>query len=92
MQYETSKWAEIRFERDTRYYIIVLQQDLFSGWLITKINGQIGSQLGRSRDEQHENYKDALARLDTLIRYRVKQRHYRLVDYAPSELRTLITV
>jgi hypothetical protein len=38
-----------RFEKDTRYYVIRLSQDLLEDWVITLVNGRIKSKLGQSR-------------------------------------------
>lgn len=84
MKYDTTKWVDIRFERDTRYYLLLLQQDLFGQWFITKINGQISTQLGKSRDECYETYDEAVSRFIVLIRYRIKRQHYRIVSCQPN--------
>lgn len=84
MQYKTKKWVEMRFERDTRYYLLMLKQDLFGQWIITKVNGQINNQLGKSRDERCETYDEALARFTASIQYRLKSRNYWLVHYKPK--------
>ena len=38
-----------RFEKETRYYVIRLENDLFGDWIITASNGRIKSKLGQTR-------------------------------------------
>lgn len=42
-------YHELRFEKDSRYYVIRLSKDLLDDWVITLINGRIKSKLGRIR-------------------------------------------
>jgi hypothetical protein len=38
-----------RFEKETRYYVIRLENDLLGDWIITASNGRIKSKLGRTQ-------------------------------------------
>ncbi|MFT4060136.1 MAG: WGR domain-containing protein [Legionella sp.] len=48
-----------RFEKDTRYYVIRLSNDLLEDWVITLINGRIKSKLGQSRTLAFANFNEA---------------------------------
>jgi hypothetical protein len=50
------EWLHSRWERDTRYYELRVQQDLFGDWLLTRIWGRKGSALGQIRHELCESY------------------------------------
>lgn len=73
-------YHEMRFEKDSRYFVLRLDKDLFSDWTITAINGRIKSKLGQSRTFAFDNYKQAFEQLCLLTKIR-KQRKYQLVGY-----------
>ena len=50
-----------RWERDTRYYELRLQQDLWGDWLLTRVWGGKGTALGQIRRELCSGYSDGLA-------------------------------
>lgn len=52
-------WYSVRFEKDTRYYVIRLEQDLFEHWTINAINGRIKSKLGQSRILAFDSFEAA---------------------------------
>jgi hypothetical protein len=43
------EWVRLRWEKDTRYYEAHLHQDLWGGWVLTKVWGRRDSALGSSR-------------------------------------------
>jgi hypothetical protein len=47
--FEVGSWLTLRWTRGTRYYRVHLEQDLWTGWLLTQVHGRIGSRLGRAR-------------------------------------------
>jgi hypothetical protein len=49
---DTASWITRRWVRGTRYYRVHLEQDLWRGWLLTQVNGRIGTRLGRARWKQ----------------------------------------
>lgn len=68
-----------RWERDTRYYELRLQQDLWGDWLLTRVWGGKGTALGQIRRELCEHYSDGLLRHKIAEAQREK-RGYRLVN------------
>ena len=48
-----------RFEKETRYYVIRLENDLLGDWIITASNGRIKSKLGQTRTIAFSNFTEA---------------------------------
>ncbi|MCR9192761.1 MAG: WGR domain-containing protein [Gammaproteobacteria bacterium] len=67
------KYLFVRFEKDTRYYTIILQQDLFEDWTLTLINGRIQTLLGRMRTLPYLNYDSALDAFQAHVKTRLKR-------------------
>ncbi len=70
-------WITLRWVRGTRYYRVHLEQDLWRNWLLTKVNGRIGTRLGRARSHQSPSIEVALLELATIAKRR-RQRGYEL--------------
>ena len=66
-------------EIQARYYIITLEQDLFGNYIIMRINGQLNTALGQTRQEILKNEVEAKKRFAELVKYREKVRHYELI-------------
>jgi hypothetical protein len=56
-------WVPLRFEQDTRYYGIHVEQDLGARWLITQVNERCCTRLGRTRVSIIHSFKEGLAAL-----------------------------
>lgn len=69
----TFKFAQ--FERDTRYYTIILEQDLFKDWVITVINGRVNTKLGRIRKLAFQNCSDAILKFEEIMKTRIKRKY-----------------
>ena len=54
-------WPHSRRERDTRYYELRVQQDLWGQWLLTRVWGRKGSALGQMRHTLCVDQADAHA-------------------------------
>ena len=65
-------WRSARFERDTRYYEIRLQQDLF-GWVVVKVWGRISSRLGQMRTTPCSSFVEASRLWDAGVRARERR-------------------
>jgi hypothetical protein len=50
---ESIKWRRYKFESENRYYVIILQQNLFHGWSIIKYYGGKFNKLGNMKIEIH---------------------------------------
>jgi hypothetical protein len=74
---DTRVWSTLRWTRGTRYYRVHLEQDLWSGWLLTLVNGRSGSRLGRARSKPVPSIEAALVALAHIAKRR-RQRGYQL--------------
>ena len=74
---DTASWITLRWTRGTRYFRVHLEQDLWRGWLLTKVNGRIGSRLGRARALPSPSIEAALMALAAIAKRR-RQRGYEL--------------
>ena len=72
-----AQWFELRFARDTRFYRLHLEQDLWGEWILTRVHGRSNSQLGRTTTVWHGPRDQLITPLLTLIERR-HRRHYRL--------------
>jgi hypothetical protein len=70
------QWSHQRWEKGSRYYDILLHQDLWGDWVLTRIWGRRGTQLGREVHIPCASYRDACDRL-VAIKARRKRRGYR---------------
>ncbi len=64
-----------RWERDTRYYELRLQQDLWGDWVLTRVWGGKGTALGQIRRELCPSYAGGVSLYASSIRVR-EQRGY----------------
>jgi hypothetical protein len=71
-------WSRYYFESDDRYYTIILQQDLFHEWSITRVYGGKYNRLGGFMVESCNTYEEALERI-SCIRKRREGRKYKIV-------------
>jgi len=76
---EASSWITLRWVRGTRYYRVHLEQDLWSGWLLTQVNGRTGTPLGRARAKPADSIESALTQLAAIAKRR-RQRGYTLTS------------
>ncbi|WP_454783530.1 hypothetical protein [Legionella sp. WA2022007384] len=80
INFSTCSGQMVRFEKETRYYELHLQQDLLKDWIIVAINGRKQSKLGQSRTIAFPNYEEAFDRFCTMIKMRY-QRGYCVTAY-----------
>ena len=76
---DTRSWITLRWTRGTRYYRAHLEQDLWSHWLLTQVNGRIGTRLGRARAKPAPTIEYALLELAAIAKRR-RQRGYELTS------------
>jgi hypothetical protein len=76
---DTAAWITLRWTRGSRYYRVHLEQDLWDAWLLTQVNGRIGTPLGRARALPSPSLEDALLTLAAVAKRR-RQRGY---DFSP---------
>ena len=73
---DTASWITLRWTRGTRYFRVHLEQDLWSDWVLTKVNGRIGTRLGCIRTVGAPCLEAALFALAAITKRR-RQRGYR---------------
>jgi hypothetical protein len=76
--FDTSSWITLRWTRCTRYYRVHLEQDLFSSWVLTSVNGRSGTPLGCARWQPASTIDVALLSLAHIAKRR-RQRGYELM-------------
>ena len=72
---ETAARITLRWTRGTRYYRVHLEQDLWDAWLLTQVNGRIGTPLGRARALPLPSLEAALLTMAAVAKRR-RQRGY----------------
>jgi hypothetical protein len=78
-RFDTRSWITLRWVRGSRYYRVHLEQDLWSAWLLTRVNGRTGTPLGRARAKPAPTIDYALLELAAIARRR-RQRGYELTS------------
>ncbi|CZP12988.1 WGR domain [Legionella pneumophila] len=74
-----------RFEKETRYYVIRLENDLLGDWIITASNGRIKSKLGQTRTIAFSNFAEAFDHFCIMAKER-NQRGYHLITYQSDDV------
>lgn len=62
-----------RWVRDTRYYEVHVEQDLWGDWVLTRVWGRRGTALGRIRRDACASRADALEKLAAMERQRARR-------------------
>ena len=70
-----------RFEdrKKMRYYRILLSQDLFGDWVVTRVWGGIGKASGRIKHSPCSSYEDAITFIRNIAKIRIR-RGYQLQE------------
>lgn len=68
------------FEKETRYYTLILEQDLLADWIVVRRFGRKNTTLGRHLKEVCTTYKEALKKFNHLVKYRERKRKYDVVS------------
>jgi hypothetical protein len=93
-RFDTACWITLRWSRGTRFYRAHLEQDLWAGWLITQVNGRIGTRLGCARALAQPSIESALLTLAAIAKRR-RERGYPLTFepcHQPNENRNMDTI
>ena len=72
---EYIKWRRYEFESENRYYVVILQQNLFHEWSIIKSYGGRFNKLGNMIIEICDSYEDAKNKIE-LIKKKRESRKY----------------
>lgn len=77
-------WQMIRFEKETRYYTLQLEEDLLGDWVVVTIHGRINSKLGQNKLVAFENFNDAFSHFQKLCHIR-HQRKYQITAWKKNQ-------
>jgi hypothetical protein len=72
---EPEKWRRYYFESKDRYYIVILQQDLFHEWSIMKCYGGKENKLGNLIIESCNSYEDAANKIEQIKKIRRRRKY-----------------
>ena len=72
---ELEKWIRYDFESEEKYYIIMLQQDIFHEWVITKVYGEKNDKQDNYIVESCYSYEDVKNKIEAIKKIR-KQHKY----------------
>jgi hypothetical protein len=72
---EYIKWRRYEFESESRYYVIILQQNIFHEWIIVQYYGGKYNKLGNTLTKVCASYEDAVSTIGQLRKKR-KSRKY----------------
>jgi predicted DNA-binding WGR domain protein len=67
--YHLKNWISFHWTKKTRYYRIILHQDLFGDWIITRVWGRIGTKMGMAKAHAI-SYQDGLKLIAELCKVR----------------------
>jgi len=82
----------LRFEKETRFYTVCMEQDLFDDWTVVATNGSMRSKVGTSRIFACENYNAALTKCHDLakVRHQHKYQVIKIISNNPAFMLTLL--
>ena len=72
---EPEKWRRYYFESKDRYYIVILQQDLFHEWSIMKCYGGKENKLGNLIIESCDSYDAAINEIEQIKKIRRRRKY-----------------
>ena len=75
--YQLEQWQKIHWETDTRYYSVILQQDLFHQWNITRQWGGRHNERFGQKSNAFFSIEEAQKELEVIYKTR-EQRGYSL--------------
>jgi len=67
---QPEKWRRYYFESKDRYYIVILQQDLFHEWSIIKCYGGKDNKLGNLIIQSCDSYNEAIKEIEEIKKTR----------------------
>ena len=76
---EPEKWKRYYFESKDRYYIAILQQDIFHEWSIIKCYGGKDNKLGNLLIQSCNSYDEAINEIEAIKK--VRKAHKYVLKY-----------
>lgn len=84
-------WQVIRFEKETRYYTLQLEEDLLGDWVVVTIHGRINSKLGQNKLVAFENFDEAFSHFQKLCHIR-HQRKYQITAWKQNQKEQIMQI
>jgi len=75
---DIEKPIHIRWEKDTRYYRVVFQKDLFCTWCLTLVWGKRNASLGQIKHLSVKSYQDGIQKISDIEKLRLKRNYCRV--------------
>ena len=72
---QSNLWKRYYFESKDRYYIVILQQDLFHEWSIIKCYGGKDNKLGNLIIKSYDSYDAAINEIEEIKKIRKAHRY-----------------
>ena len=72
---QPEKWRRYYFESKDRYYIVILQQDLFHEWSIIKCYGGKDNKLGNMIIQSCDSYQDGANKIEQIKKIRRSRKY-----------------
>ena len=72
---QPEKWRRYYFESKDRYYIVILQQDLFHKWSIIKCYGGKDNKLGNMIIESCDSYESGINKIEQIKKARRSRKY-----------------
>ena len=72
---QPEKWRRYHFESKDRYYIVILQQDLFHEWSIIKCYGGKDNKLGNMIIKSCNSYQDGTNKIEQIKKARRSRKY-----------------
>lgn len=74
--YQLTNWISFHWTKQTRYYKLILHQDLWGNWIVTRAWGRIGTKQGSTKAHAigYREGLQLLAKLSKIRKYRKYER------------------
>jgi len=69
----------LRWEKDTRYYKVILQKDLLGSWCLTRVWGKRNSALGQVKHLPLPNYQEGIVKIAEIEKVRLQRDYLRII-------------
>ena len=69
----------LRWEKDTRYYQVILQKDLLGCWCLTRVWGQRNSRLGQIKHLPLSSYQEGVGKITEIEKVRNQRDYLRVI-------------
>jgi len=68
----------LRWEKETRYYKVILQRDLFNSWCLTRVWGKRNAALGQIQHLPLSSYQEGVVKIAEIEKVRLQRKYLRV--------------